>query len=60
MVFTGVVNTTQTIQTLLRFEKVKQEQGLGLRILENTIMLLMVNMEVCGEPVEEFQVSYVD
>ena len=58
MGFTGVVNIIQIIQILLRFEKGKQGQGLGLPIQENIIMHLTANMEACGVHVGESLVSY--
>ena len=59
MVSIGVVNIIQITQILLRFEKVKLEQGLGQRIQESTTMLLMESLEACGELEEEYQANYV-
>ena len=59
MVSTGAVSIIQITQILLRFEKVKPEQGLGQRIPESITMLLMESLEACGELEEEYQVNYV-
>jgi len=60
MVSTGVVSTILIILTLLKFVKERLELGLGQQILESITMLLMENMEACGELEEEFQASFVD
>ena len=60
MVSTGVVSTILIIPILLKFVKERLELELGQQILENITMLLMENMEACGELEEEFQVSFVD
>ena len=59
MAFSGAVNTTQTILTLLRFVKVKLEQELGRQTLVNITMHLMVNLVECGELEEGYQANYV-
>ena len=59
MDFTGLVNITQTTPILLKYEKVRLAQEHGHLTQVNTIMLLMVNMEVCGELEVEYLLKFV-
>ena len=60
MVFIGLVSITLIIQTSLKLEKGKRVQEHGLQTQENITMLLMENMEACGELEEEYHQKYVD
>ena len=59
MDFIGLVSIILTTLILPKFEKVKQAQEHGHLTQVNTIMLLMVNMEVCGELEEEYLLKFV-